>query len=417
MRVYFWGIGQNCDKALKNFKRENNEIAGFIDNNPKCHGEIYEGKSIIYPREIQDDFDYIIVTVVNYKSVLFQLEQRATPLSKIICYFDKEYCRDKYRDIIDLQSWRIDILEQRIDVLECLLSIRFNNMGYEISDKIGKNFYRFPIVLNAKEAVKKIISEKCSMIRFGDGEFEIMAGNDRPVFQQYNEKLSIRLKAVFHSEDDRILIGIANNYGDLDSYTDEVADGIRTYMTREVRQYHDSLLKEGKTYYDAYLFKSYYPYRNKTDTVDRISLIKSIWQNRDVIMVEGENTRTGYGNDLFDNTKSLRRILCPTINAFDYYDMILNHVMRTDKTCLILIALGPAAKILAYDLVQEGYQVIDIGQIDMDYEWYKRQTKVRVPIANKYVSQLPPAEILPIDNESYEKQVIVNIATEKLDYR
>ena len=64
---------------------------------------------------------------------------------------------------------------------------------------------------------------------------------------------------------------------------------------------------------------------------------------------------------------------------------------------------------LIYDLVNKGYQAVDIGQIDMDYEWYKAGVGKRIPIPDKYVSQLPPAEILEINDTEYLNQIIAKI--------
>ena len=71
-----------------------------------------------------------------------------------------------------------------------------------------------------------------------------------------------------------------------------------------------------------------------------------------------------------------------------------------------LIVLGSVAEILAYDLMKEGYQAVDIGQIGMDYEWYRAGAQKRVPIPDRYVSQLPPAEIEEINDEKYLNQII-----------
>ena len=64
---------------------------------------------------------------------------------------------------------------------------------------------------------------------------------------------------------------------------------------------------------------------------------------------------------------------------------------------------------LVYDLLQKGYQAIDIGQIDMDYEWYRVGAKKRVPIPDRYVSQLPPAEIAEVNDREYLEQIIDQI--------
>lgn len=405
MKVYFWGIGKGCKKALSNYISDI-EISGFIDNNPKQQGKYYMEKPVVSFREIQEEYDYIIVTVMKYDAVIYQLEQNEADMDRVICYFNSSESENKISQFFDIKGWKIDTLESRIDELERLLDIRFSNLKYEIADGIKDCKYRFPKVHSAQEAVERIVNDGCSMIRFGDGEFEIMAGKQRAPFQDYNEELSERLKDVIEADIDNLLIGIADNYGDLSIYTDEGADGIRKYMTDEVRAFHLSVLDLDRTYYNAYMFKCYIPYKDKTGTQERVNLIKRIWDKRDVVLVEGRETRTGQGNDLLDNVQSIRRILCPTQNAFAYYEEILNTVKQVPKESLILCALGPAAKVLAYDLVLCGYQVIDIGQMDMDYEWYRAGMGKRIPIPTKYVSQLPPAEIEGINDEIYDGQIM-----------
>lgn len=411
MKVYFWGIGKSCQKVLENCISDV-EIIGFIDNNPQQHGKYYNNKKIIGFQDIGTEYDYIIITVMNYDAVIYQLEKNSFDMSKVVCYFDSTQNLEKISPFFDIKGWKIDILEKRIGELERILNIRFSNMGYEIANKIDKAKYQFPIIHSDEEAVARIVDGKCSLIRFGDGEFEIMAGNQRASFQDCSEDLSKRLREAIEIEKDNVLIGIADNYGDIDIYSEEVADGIREYMTDEVRLFHLSVLKQNKVYYNAYMFKCYFPYRDKTETQKRVNLIKRIWDQRDIVLVEGSKTRTGQGNDLLDNAKSIQRILCPTKNAFEYYQEILNEVKKISKECMILCVLGPAAKVLAYDLILCGYQVIDIGQIDMDYEWYKAGKGRRVPVSTKYVSQLPPAEVETVNDDDYVRQIIVHIGEE-----
>ena len=38
------------------------------------------------------------------------------------------------------------------------------------------------------------------------------------------------------------------------------------------------------------------------------------------------------------------------------------------------MSVGVAAKFLALELFQRGYRVLDIGNLDMEYEWYVRQS-------------------------------------------
>ena len=52
-----------------------------------------------------------------------------------------------------------------------------------------------------------------------------------------------------------------------------------------------------------------------------------------------------------------------------------------------MISLGPAASVLAYDLSKFGYQAIDIGHADIEYEFYLRKYNSIKRIPYKYVNQ------------------------------
>ena len=71
---------------------------------------------------------------------------------------------------------------------------------------------------------------------------------------------------------------------------------------------------------------------------------------------------------------------------------------RAKKSDLILISLGPTATVLAYDLAQCGYQAIDIGQLDNEYDWCKMGVKERVAIPYKCVAEVSNAHE-PLDSD------------------
>ena len=79
------------------------------------------------------------------------------------------------------------------------------------------------------------------------------------------------------------------------------------------------------------------------------------------------------------------------------------------KDCLVLCALGPTATVLVKDLCDAGYQAIDIGHLDIEYEWFLTGAKNKSAIANKYVNEANG--IINIDNDSlyddcYEKSIV-----------
>lgn len=410
LKILVWGIGKRCNTVLRALRYDKCEVIGFIDNNPEKAGTEYAGKRVCAFKDIVSDFDYLIISALSYESILYQLQKAQFDMEKIVVFYDTVYTEDtRFREFIDEKEWRIAILEEKLQNLEDLLQSKISNIGYEIIDKSRKGGYQYPIIADDNELVDKIVNDHCSFIRFGDGEFEIMRGNERAPFQKTSVELAQKLEEVISTKDDKILLGVADSYGNLDKYTEQTAQGIRQYMTDEVREFHLSLLSPDKTYYNTYAFKSYMPYKDKEKTGERVALVKKVWNERDIVFIEGVYTRTGCGNDLFNNAKSIKRILCPTKNAYDKYGEILSYAKKLDKDYLVLVALGPAGKVLAYDLVREGYQVVDIGQIDMDYDWYLAGAGFRVPNPYKYVSQLPPAEILELEDEDYAKQVIARV--------
>ena len=61
------------------------------------------------------------------------------------------------------------------------------------------------------------------------------------------------------------------------------------------------------------------------------------------------------------------------------------------KSVLFLVALGPTATVLAYDLSKIGYQAIDIGHIDISFVWvatyrdYNVNQNIYVDLSNIYL--------------------------------
>jgi glycosyltransferase family protein len=108
---------------------------------------------------------------------------------------------------------------------------------------------------------------------------------------------------------------------------------------------------------------------------------RKIWENKDIVVVEGAGTHSGVGNDLFDTASSIIRIICPPKNAIDVYDEILTACKGYSKDRLFLISLGPAAKFLVEDLYNDRYRVLDIGQVDMEYEWFLQKAEIKIPVA------------------------------------
>lgn len=295
-----------------------------------------------------------------------------------------------------------------------LMTNSINNLKYELLDpNVKHNDLFFPLFYDLEETIKLLIDGKKSMARFGDGEFSIMSHKVRHHFQHVDTKLAKRLTEIIQTNDEDFLIGIADNYGSLEKYSTISKQEIRMYMTNQVRKDHQQYLQKDRKYHNAYISRPYALYADThTDgPKKRFESLKNIWNNRNVIFVEGSLTRLGVGNNLFDNAASIRRIEAPPVNSFDKYDDILKSCLKhADPDILFLIALGPSAGVLAYDLYKSGYQAIDIGHLDLEYEWYLKGLGKRCEIKHKYNNEFVNGDkVEDIQDELYLSQIICTI--------
>lgn len=278
----------------------------------------------------------------------------------------------------------------------------------------GKQENWYPKIASVEETVTELVKGKKSLARFGDGEFSAIAGRVRHRFQsETDEGLQQRLMEVLQSEEENLLIGLADNYGSLEAYTDQAKREIRRYLAPKVRREHLELLKPGRTYYNAYVTRPYVMYEDREGpaAAERFLALRQIWNQRDCIFVEGCCTGLGVGNDLFQNARSIRRIIGPAENAFNRYEQILECCLSQEKGALFLLALGSAATILAYDLCRAGFQAVDVGHVDLEYEWFLRGEGQRTLVPGKYNNEMEPDQtLLPIADEEYLSQRIADFS-------
>lgn len=275
-------------------------------------------------------------------------------------------------------------------------------------------------VLNTLETIDYILLNKCSLSRFGDGEFlmawQYITGkqymNDY-YFQSYDNELGRRLAEILSEsnyDNHRHAIGISRSY--FHGVKEFVFDAKRFFMyfVNTYSQLLISSINTKRCYLNSELTRFYITRKDKAWSHKIANSLSRIWENRDICFVEGEQSRLGVGNDLFDNAKSITRILCPAKNAFNKYDEILKATEIIPKDTLIIIALGMTATVLAYDLSQKGYQALDLGHIDIEYEWMKMGVKKKVVVPHKYTNEVvggnKPEDII---DKVYESQIIARV--------
>lgn len=249
-------------------------------------------------------------------------------------------------------------------------------------------------VISFDETVNLILKKKVSVSRFGDGEFRFLLSEDSGnTFEINSDSLSKELMSVLRSDNNQLLICIPSVYDGVPNlkFIDKV------YWKREVsiylKQYY-KYLNCDYSYGDAFFSRPYQEYSLDNGEVSRrFDKLKEIWNKRDILIVEGELTRFGVGNDLLDNANSIKRILAPTTNAFEKIDTIYKVIKKeiveiNNDNILVLLSLGPTATILSSKLSSNlGIQAVDIGHLDIEYEWFIKGANEKVPIEGKYVNE------------------------------
>ncbi|MEY2192744.1 SP_1767 family glycosyltransferase [Neobacillus sp. BF23-41] len=254
-----------------------------------------------------------------------------------------------------------------------------------IKDNCVRHLYKTPSIKSIDETLEEIINKKASVCRYGDGEFKLIK-NKSITFQEGDVLLSNRLKEILLKNEDNFLVCLPDIFKDLSYLSDEPKSYWRIHNAKYRVSWYE-FLDKNKVYYNSFISRFYYPFKDKSKCSNWLSKLKLLWEGKEVVIIEGSKSRLGIGNDLFDNTSSIERILVPEENAFFKYNQILEEAKKIDKSKLILLAIGPTATVLAYDLYNLGYQAIDIGHVDIEYEWYLRKAKNKIGVENKYVCE------------------------------
>lgn len=274
--------------------------------------------------------------------------------------------------------------------------------------RVMKDSDPLPDIRTTDETLDKILKEHCSVSRYGDGEFEVIMGGGN-AFCDYSPYLAERLREILSVEIPSHIVclpyaGICQENLNLRTKVFWMAFFAKTFNRWK------GYLKSGRVYYNTDVTRFYFAYKDKSVCSRYLDKIKKIWAQQDVLLIEGEYSRLGVNNDLFQEMKSLQRILAPSKNAYVKYDEILAEARKSGKGKLIMIALGQTATALAYDLAKEGYWAIDIGHLDIEYEWFLRKAKDKVKIAGKHVNE---AKYVPFGEKfydaGYEQQIIARI--------
>lgn len=96
-----------------------------------------------------------------------------------------------------------------------------------------------------------------------------------------------------------------------------------------------------------------------------------------------------------------------SILSFILYDYTNEQILADKSLC----RFGDGEfDIMAYDLAKMGYQALDIGHIDLEYDWYKNNKGNRSDTPYKYSNETENGDqVRPINDPKFESQIIEKI--------
>lgn len=224
-------------------------------------------------------------------------------------------------------------------------------------------FYKSITFLNPEETFNHIIDNNLSIVRFGDGEFSLIRGasvyfNDW--HQKYNKKLREALLKTLASQKPSVLLCFPEEY---------------------LKKTKQELIKEGKgseypywinskmilhNYLDTKkMYGSSFAFYPKLNTGIDYSKLKKYLNSKHVIIITSNTARfadihLGKTTHLIEAPKSDSFDSIPSLKKILEHTLVENNIPKEEA--LVMVSMGPAAKAMVNDLVDEGLVVWDAGQ-------------------------------------------------------
>lgn len=258
------------------------------------------------------------------------------------------------------------------------------------------------------ESLDFILTHRSSVARFGDGEMDIVTGHGIP-YQDYDETLASQLRHIMGQESSEdFLVCLSDVFEGRERYNSNFSFFWDGHLERFAHLYEE--ICQAPWYGSTFISRPYIDLEDKSPAAASFAKLKQIWEGQDVLIVEGETSRSGVGNDLFAQAKSVSRIICPSKNAYVHYDEIAQAIRQYGKEKLVLLMLGPTAKVLSYKLAKEGFWTIDLGHIDSEYEWFLMGATHKVKLGHKHTAEHNYDEGLVLaEDVDYQRQIVARV--------
>jgi len=216
----------------------------------------------------------------------------------------------------------------------------------------------YPAVLTEAETVTRLLAG-ASIGRYGDGELKLCLERSACA-QEHNPAISFRLREILKSESDNFIVGIPRI-----SDRSMMNAQKKSFWSQYTATKYTSLYKLDKVYGSAFI--------TRPDSVPGINTheyfncIKALWDKRHVILINGNGKRFDKDPSILDNAESVECWDYPAQNAWEHYAEIMERAGQQRKDKIFILALGPTATVLTFDIHNLGFQALDLGHLGMFY--------------------------------------------------
>jgi hypothetical protein len=214
------------------------------------------------------------------------------------------------------------------------------------------------------ETVRAIGERHGSIARYGDGELMIMLGRGI-YFQEYDPALARRLRAILRQPSRQFLVGLPPF--DTMSITKE----FWRKEWRRFRRLFSYLVLDGAEYHSTALSRPASVANWQPE--EFYAAFTALWKGRELVLIH--NHPAVAEHPLFREAKSVHHVPCLAEHAFREYPALLERAARflDLPDVLFLIAAGPTACLLAWDLAGRGAQALDVGHLASAYDEYTQK--------------------------------------------
>lgn len=218
-----------------------------------------------------------------------------------------------------------------------------SNFAELLRDEIKNDFDKIepPNVKTSFETLQILLETQKSFIRFGDGEYIIGLGYG------YFHIPTKQWRSPWFK-----YTWVVKNY-----------PIIKKYLIPN-KEYGSTDISQIYAGYKDYDFEKHY------------AILKALFTDKKILLICGDKVLANVEHNLFAQAQEMSIIYGATKHAYAEISTLKEEILKFNKDWLLIFALGPAGKVLGYEMFKLGYRVLDIGHSIKDYDAYKHGVKM-----------------------------------------